>query len=69
MRTRKRRLQAWLYYLRRPIRQFLPLFFFALAGGLLGGGAVHNLYDKPLCLAQSIWTTFGAVFLLRVSAR
>ena len=59
MRTRKRRLQAWLYSLRRPIRQFLPLFFFALAVVLLGGVAFHNLYDKPLSLSQSIWTTFA----------
>lgn len=59
MRARRRRLIAWLIYLRKPTRQFLPLFGFAMLVVLLGGVAFYYLYDQPLTFSQSVWVTFA----------
>lgn len=59
MRTRQRRAKAWLIYLRKPLRRFLPLFAFAMGVVFAGGLAFYFLYDQPLGLAQSFWTAFA----------
>lgn len=61
MQTRTRTFRAWLYYMRRPLRQFAPVF---VAGGLivLGGGfAFHRLYDAPISFGEAMWVTFALV--------
>ncbi len=59
MRTPRRRLIAWTIYLRKPTRQFLPLFGFAMLVVLLGGVAFYTLHDKPMPFSQALWTTFA----------
>ncbi|MBK9973231.1 MAG: TrkA family potassium uptake protein [Planctomycetes bacterium] len=59
MRSKKRILSAWLVYLRKPIRQFLPLFVFAILTVLAGGVAFYALYDRPLRFSESLWVTFA----------
>ncbi|MBZ0137956.1 MAG: TrkA family potassium uptake protein [Planctomycetes bacterium] len=59
MRTTQRRARAWINYLRKPLRRFLPLFAFAMAVVLLGGVAFYFLYDRPLTFSQSVWTAFA----------
>lgn len=59
MRTRQRRARAWVIYLRKPLRRFLPLFAFAMSVVFLGGVAFYFLYDRPLTFAEALWTTFA----------
>jgi voltage-gated potassium channel len=59
MHTRQRRARAWINYLRKPLRRFLPLFAFAMGVVLAGGIAFYMLYDKPLTFSQALWTTFA----------
>src|SRR5687768_8508032 len=59
MRSRQRRARAWINYLRKPFRRFLPLFAFAMAVVLVGGILFYFLYDKPLTFSQALWITFA----------
>ena len=59
MRSKDRRARAWLYYLRKPLRRFMPLFGVALGVVLLGGVAFYYLYDQPISLSQAMWTTIA----------
>jgi Trk K+ transport system NAD-binding subunit len=59
MRSRERRARAWINYLRKPLRRFLPLFAFAMALVLVGGVLFYFLYDRPLTFAQAMWTAFA----------
>jgi voltage-gated potassium channel len=59
MRSRQRRARAWINYLRKPLRRFLPLFAFAMAVVVVGGILFYFLYDKPLTFSQALWTTFA----------
>lgn len=59
MRSRERRARAWINYLRKPLRRFVPLFGFAMGTVFLGGVAFYFLYDQRLSFSQSLWTTFA----------
>jgi voltage-gated potassium channel len=59
MRSRERRARAWINYLRKPLRRFLPLFAFAMSLVLIGGVLFYFLYDRPLTFSQALWTTFA----------
>jgi Trk K+ transport system NAD-binding subunit len=59
MRSRRRIFKAWLFYLRKPIREFLPLFFGAIAIVLAGGVGFYYLYDEPLPFSEAVWLTFA----------
>lgn len=61
MRSKPRLLRAWLFYLRKPIREFLPLFLGAIATVLAGGVAFYYLYDVPLTFSEAVWITFALV--------
>lgn len=61
MRSKKRILNAWLFYLRKPIREFLPLFTGAVLIVLAGGVAFYHLYDQPLSFSEAVWITFALV--------
>src|SRR5690606_722972 len=59
MRSRDRRAKAWIFYLRKPLRRFLPLFAVAIVVVLLGGVAFYYLYDEPITLSEAMWVTFA----------
>ncbi len=59
MRSKHRRIRAWLVYLRKPLRQFLPLFLLAMVVVLLGGAAFYFLYDEQLTFPHALWVTFA----------
>jgi voltage-gated potassium channel len=59
MRSHERRARAWINYLRKPLRRFLPLFAFAMSLVLIGGVLFYFLYDRPLTFSQALWTTFA----------
>ena len=59
MQSKERRIRAWLIYLRKPLRRFLPLFGFTMGVVLFGGVLFYFLYDHPLTFAQALWTTFA----------
>jgi voltage-gated potassium channel len=59
MRSAPRRARAWLIYLRKPLRRFLPLFAFAMGTVLFSGVAFFFLYDEELTFFQSLWTAFA----------
>ncbi|MCA8918045.1 MAG: TrkA family potassium uptake protein [Planctomycetes bacterium] len=59
MRSKERRIRAWINYLRKPLRRFLPLFAFAMGVVFLGGIAFYFLYDRPLGFTQAMWTAFA----------
>jgi Trk K+ transport system NAD-binding subunit len=59
MRSRHRRFRAWLVYLRKPLRRFLPLFALAMVVVFVGGVAFYALYDHPLSFSQALWVTFA----------
>ncbi|MCC6463908.1 MAG: NAD-binding protein [Planctomycetes bacterium] len=62
MQSRRRRFRAWLIYLRRPIREYLPLFGGLVLLLLLGGVAFYGLYDKrELSFAEAMFVTFGLI--------
>lgn len=61
MQGRVQTMRAWLSYLRKPIREFMPLFVGAVLIVLAGGFAFYFLYDRDLRLSQAVWVTFALV--------
>ncbi|MCB9895225.1 MAG: TrkA family potassium uptake protein [Planctomycetes bacterium] len=64
MLSKQRRARAWLIYLQKPIRRFLPLFAFVMALVLLGGVAFYFLYQQQrLGFTEAIYVTFCLIFM------
>lgn len=61
MRSKKRLFRAWLFYLRKPIREFLPLFLAAIAIVLASGIAFYFLYRPPMSFSEAVWVAFALV--------
>lgn len=61
MRSKRRQLRAWLFYLRKPIREFLPLFLSAVAIVVAAGIAFHYLYRPHMSFSESVWVAFALV--------
>jgi Trk K+ transport system NAD-binding subunit len=59
-----RRLRAHARYLRRPLRQFLPLFAGIVLLVLLGGVSFHLLYDREkLGFGHALYVTYCLIFM------
>ena len=54
-------MRTWLFYLRKPLRQFAPVFITALLMVLGGGLAFHRLHDTPISFGEAMWVTFALV--------
>lgn len=64
MKSPARRFRAHLYYLQRPIRNFLPLFLGLAVLLLVGTFCFHALYDeKPLSYMEALYITYCLVFM------
>lgn len=59
MRSKQRILRAWLFYLRKPIREFLPLFLSAVIIVMACGVAFYFLYRPPITFSESVWVAFA----------
>jgi voltage-gated potassium channel len=62
MRSRPRRIRAYLHYLRQPIRNFLPLLFGLAVLLAIGSICFHRLYDEPLSYPEALLTTYFLLF-------
>lgn len=61
MHSRIQLMRAWLYYLRRPIRAFMPLFVAAVMLIFAGGLAFYLLYEPQMPFSEAMWVTFALV--------
>jgi Trk K+ transport system NAD-binding subunit len=60
----KRRMLAYLYYLRRPLLNFMPLLVIVLLLLLVGSFCFHTLYQQQqLSYLQAFYITFCLVFM------
>lgn len=63
MKRTLRRMQANYYYLRKPLRQFMPLVLLLAAVLLCGSIAFHGLYDQQkLSYLRALFITYCLVF-------
>ena len=64
MRSRMRRYRATLHYLRRPTREFLPVFLGMIAILIAGSISFHVLYvQRDLSYTQSLYLTYCLLFM------
>lgn len=72
MLSRTQRLRANIYYLKRPVRQFMPLLLFVLVVLIAGSICFHHFYhseDQPnleLTYLRSLYITFNLMFMEHV---
>ena len=60
----KRRVRANFYYLRRPLRNFLPLFFLLVVLLAVGSVCFHHLYEQEqLSYVRALYITYCLVFM------
>ena len=60
MLDRSARFRAWLYYLRGPLRSFLPLLITFVVVLVAGSVCFHFLYDqRPLGFAEAVFVTWS----------
>ena len=60
MRSPGRRCRAYLYYLRQPIRNFLPVLGILIVMSIAGGICFHALYEhEDLGYFQALYVTYG----------
>lgn len=63
MRSRGRRFRANLLYLRRPLRDFLPVLLGMVAIVVAGGFAFERLYEQPLTFRRALYLTYCLLFM------
>jgi len=61
MRSKQRILRAWLFYLRKPIREFLPIFLIALMLVMASGVSFYYLYQPHMSFSESVWVAFSLI--------
>lgn len=64
MRLRNRQAQAWLNYLQRPIRKFLPLFVAVMLVVVISGFCFWALYrQNNLGFTEALYLSFSLIFM------
>ncbi len=59
---RSQNIRAWLFYLRKPTLQFLPILGALIVLVLLGGLAFTRLYDEPLTYGRAVYLVYTLLF-------
>lgn len=64
MKFRNHQLQAWLNYLQRPIRKFMPLFLTVMAVVVISGLCFWGMYrQENLTFTEAMYVSFSLIFM------